>query len=335
MTRALEKDRLSIHEVAAGAAGSTFADDVHRGLTASPKTLSPKHLYDAMGSKLFEAICELPEYYLMRAEAEILHAHAGDVAAAFDGRVRLVELGSGDGQKTRLLISALLARQGGLEYLPIDISPSAIEQGPGRLLSGYPGLRVSAFVGEFLPGLQALGRERPREPGTRTLALLLGSTLGNLEPDERLVLLRGIRDLLLPGDGFLLGLDQRKPDEVLLPAYDDGLGVTAAFNLNLLVRINRELGGRFDLRSFRHVARYDRGLGRIEMHLESLRSQSVPIQALGAVIGFEAGETIHTESSYKFELGQVARLAAETGFEVRHTWLDGGQRFGSFLLMAA
>jgi dimethylhistidine N-methyltransferase len=323
--------RLRVHEVNSASAISSFRDDVRRGLTSSPKFLLPKHFYDALGSKLFEAICELSEYYVTRAETAIFEDHAGEIAAALGGPVRLVELGSGEGRKTRMLIEALLERQGGFEYLPIDISRTAIEESSEKLLLSYPSLRIDAWVGEFVPTLRTLPKTTPA--GTRTLALFLGSTLGNLEPAERLDLLAAVRALLRPGDGFLLGVDLRKPESVLVPAYDDALGVTAAFNLNLLARINRELDGGFDLGSFRHRARWNGELGRIEMHLESVRDQTVAVRGLGLEIPFAEGETIHTESSYKFETGQIERLAVETGFELRRVWTDGERRFGSHLLV--
>jgi len=313
-------------------AGS-FAEDVRRGLTAAPKVLYPKYLYDTLGSRLFEAICELPEYYPTRAEAEIFRGHAGEIAASLGGRLRLIELGSGDAQKTSLLIAAVLARQADLDYLPIDISPSAIEKSRGLLETAHPGLRIHPVTGDYQAALRALRREALPGAG-RTLVLFLGSTIGNLEPAERRSLLRDVRALLAPGDALLLGADLEKPEEILLPAYDDALGVTAAFNLNLLVRINRELGGAFDVRAFRHRARYDRERGRIEMHLESLRDQTVPVRALGIEISFRAGETIHTESSYKFRPDQIADLATATGFALRHIWYDSGRRFGSHLLVA-
>ena len=318
----------------AGPQAASFAEDVRRGLTAAPKVLQPKYFYDALGSRLFEAISELPEYYLTRAEAEIFRDHAGEIAGALDGRLRVIELGSGDAQKTRLLLEAVIARQGELDYLPIDISRSAIEQSGDRLLLAYPELRVTAYVAEYPAALRSLCGE-PLPPGVhRTLVLFLGSTIGNLDPQERAELLRDVRALLRPGDGLLLGTDLKKEEAVLLAAYDDALGVTAAFNLNLLLRINRELGGEIDLATFRHRARYDRERGRIEMHLESRREQLVPLSGLGLEVGFAAGETIHTESSYKFDRDQIADLAARTGFDLRRTWTDSGRRFGSHLLVA-
>jgi L-histidine N-alpha-methyltransferase len=327
------RERFSLRRAPEERARRTFAEDVRAGLAAHPKVLYPKYFYDELGSRLFEAITALPEYYLTRAEAEILRAHSGEIATCLSGPVRLVELGSGDGQKTRLLIEALLARQGSLEYLPVDISEAAVEASARVLLAAYPDLRVTGYVGEYHQALHAL-RQAPEEASGRTLVLFLGSTLGNLDPEHRPALLRGIRGLLAPGEAFLLGVDLKKSEDVLIPAYDDPLGVTAAFNLNLLARINRELGGRFDLAAFRHRALYNREAGRIEMHLESRRAQTVAIRALGLEIPFEEGETIHTESSYKFDLDQVAALARETGFELRRTWTDSEGRFASNLLVA-
>jgi L-histidine Nalpha-methyltransferase len=328
------RERFSLRRAPEERARRTFAEDVRAGLTAHPKVLYPKYFYDELGSRLFEAITALPEYYPTRAEAEILRGHAGEIAGFLSRPVRLVELGSGDGQKTRLLIESLLGRQGSLEYLPVDISEAAVEASARVLLAAYPDLRVTAYVGEYHQALRAL-RQQPGEPRGRTLVLFLGSTLGNLDPEDRPALLRDIRDVLVPGEAFLLGVDLKKSEDVLIPAYDDPLGVTAAFNLNLLGRINRELGGEFDLASFRHRAVYNRDAGRIEMHLESRRAQTVAIHALGIEISFQEGETIHTESSYKFDLDQVAALARETGFELRRTWTDSGGRFASNLLVAA
>jgi dimethylhistidine N-methyltransferase len=327
------KGRFSLRSLDTGRVLPTFAEDVHRGLTSDPKFLYPKYFYDELGSRLFEAITALPEYYVTRAEAEILSAHAGEIAASLGGPVRVVELGSGDGQKTRLLIEALLARHKTLDYLPVDISESALQASSRALLSSYPELRVTAYAGEYQGALRALREEAvPAGGPKRTLALFLGSTLGNLDPEERRSLVQDVRSFLRPGDGFLLGVDLRKAESVLIPAYDDPLGVTAAFNLNLLVRINRELGGGFDLAAFRHRAVYNREEGRIEMHLESRRTQTVPVRALGIEVPFFRGETIHTESSYKFSLEQIASLASETGFELRRTWTDSGGRFASSLL---
>lgn len=316
----------------------TFAEDVRQGLTADPKFLLPKYFYDELGSLLFRAMCSLPEYYLFRAEIEILRARAGEIAAWLPGPVRIVELGSGDARKTRLLIDALLARQGGLDYLPIDVSRTALEESSEELLSAYPNLRVTAWVADYRAALHAIADEArlhtTRNRFKHNLILFLGSTLGNLEPADRTEMLRSIRGLLSPGDAFLLGVDLKKPENALIPAYDDPFGVTAAFNLNVLGRINRELGGDIDLRSFRHVARYDSNHGRVEMHLESLRDQTVSIRDADLEVRFAAGETIHTENSYKFDPEQVSALAAEAGLELRQSWFDRARRFSSNLLVA-
>lgn len=318
-----------------GAAQPTFGEDVRRGLTATPKVLQPKYFYDELGSLLFGAICALPEYYVFRAEAEILRARAGEIAACLHGPVRIVELGSGDARKTRLLIDALFARQGGLDYLPIDVSSTALVQSSEELLSVYPNLRVTGWVADYQTALRAIRNESQGSNRYKhSLVLFLGSTLGNLDPAERSEMLRSVRGLLNPGDAFLLGVDLKKPESVLIPAYDDPLGVTAAFNMNVLGRINRELGGGFDLRSFRHLARYDPEQGRIEMHLESLRDQTVPIRGINLEAVFRAGETIHTESSYKFDPDQISALAAEAGLELRRTWFDRAKQFSSNLLVA-
>jgi L-histidine N-alpha-methyltransferase len=339
-----EPQRFALRRLA-GSTGRSFAEDVRRGLTADPKFLLAKYFYDELGSRLFEAITALPEYYVTRAETEILVAHAAEMAAAVAGPLRLVELGSGDARKTRLLIGALLAQQETLEYLPIDVSESALERSGEELAAEHPGLRVTGYVADYRDALAALAASpAPSFPAgapdaeparrARTLILFLGSTLGNLNPDDQLALFREVRAVLAPGDGFLLGTDLRKPLAELIPAYDDALGVTAAFDLNLLLRINRELGGDFDLAAFRHLARYDERDHRIEMHLESRVPQRVRIAALDLEIELAAGETLWTESSYKFSLEQVAHLGSESGFRLARTWTDAGRRFGSHLLLA-
>jgi L-histidine Nalpha-methyltransferase len=336
----VEADARFALQTLAGSARPTFAEDVRSGLSASPKTLPPKYFYDELGSRLFEAICVLPEYYATRAETEILAAHAGEIAAAV-GRpparlMRLIELGSGDSRKTRHLLDALLAGhlagQTELEYVPIDVAASVLERTAEDLLREYPGLSVAAYAADFWDALATL-RTEP-SPG-RTLLVFLGSTIGNMAPEEQRSLFRAVRRVLAPGDAFLLGTDLRNPPEILIPAYDDPLGVTAAFDLNVLARINRELGGEFVLGDFRHLARYDSERHRIEMHLESRRDQRVRIGALAASFDFTRGETIFTESSYKFDPAQLARWGEELGLTRVETWYDARRRFGSHLFTAA
>jgi dimethylhistidine N-methyltransferase len=328
-------ERLRIHRLTAEAAGD-FAEDVRRGLTAREKYLLPKYFYDELGSLLFDAICLLPEYYLTRAEAEIFERHAREiVAAAREGsrRLTLFELGSGSASKTRRIIEALLAEQGGAKYVPVDISPAALEASAHALLADYDALSVAAYAADYDTALPRLSAER--EGGARALVLFLGSNVGNFDRAEARAFLRRVRAGLRGGDRLLLGADLKKDAAVLEAAYDDELGVTAAFNLNLLARINRELGADFRARDFRHVALYDAGGGRVEMHLESLREQAVRLGALGLEVTFREGERVHTENSYKYSLEELSALAAETGFERARTWLDARGRFSSSLFVAS
>jgi dimethylhistidine N-methyltransferase len=330
-----QSERLSVQRLTARKEGD-FAEDVRRGLTSRPKTLPPKYFYDELGSHLFDAICLLPEYYLTRAEAEIFARRAAEIVeAATSGAgvgVTLVELGSGSASKTRRIIEALLERQKRLTYVPVDISDAALEASAHALLGDYEHLRVSAYAADYDTALPRLPPEL--EDGGRALVLFLGSNVGNFDRAEARDFLRRLRGVLRAGDRLLLGADLKKDGAVLEAAYDDALGVTAAFNLNLLARINRELGANFSLRDFRHVALYDEAEGRVEMHLESRREQTVSVGALGLEVPFRAGERIHTENSYKYSLEELSALAADAGFGRAHTWLDAGGRFSSNLFVA-
>jgi dimethylhistidine N-methyltransferase len=314
-----------------------FGRDVREGLTATRKSLPPRWFYDALGSALFDAICFLPEYYVMRAEGEVLTAHRNEIVDAFGGNVRLVELGSGAARKTRILLDVLTERQAEVEYVPVDVDAQMLERSGRELLNDYANLRVLAVSSDFtrpsIP-LAAAARRRPASTQARTVVLFLGSTIGNLDPDTAVAMLRDLRQGLAPGDAFFLGADLRKSREVLEPAYDDPLGVTAAFNLNLLGRINRELGGHFSFDTFRHRAFYDENHGRIEMHLVSTRTQRVRIDALQLEIDFSEGETIHTESSYKHDHHTLAALAAQSGFTIEKEWTDSRAWFADVLMVA-
>ncbi|HEX8355665.1 MAG TPA: L-histidine N(alpha)-methyltransferase [Pyrinomonadaceae bacterium] len=328
-------ERLRLHRLTAEVADD-FAEDVRRGLTSRPKRLPPKYFYDELGSQLFDAICLLPEYYLTRAESEIFERHAREIVGAARegaGRVTLFELGSGSASKTRRIIDALLASQTSLTYVPVDISPAALEASARALLGGYENLSVTAYAADYDGALPRLGESR--EEGSRALVLFLGSNIGNFDRGEARAFLGRLRGVLRAGDRLLLGADLKKEAGALEAAYDDPLGVTAAFNLNLLARINRELGADFRLRDFRHLALYDEPEGRVEMHLESAREQAVRVGALGLDVGFGAGERIHTENSYKYSLDELSALAAETGFSRARTWLDSGGRFSSNLFVAS
>jgi len=334
--------RLQLHTLAQQDARAGFAADVARGLQLNPKRLSPKYFYDELGSELFDAICLLPEYYLTRAEDEILTRHADEIVAAARGDdveepLSLLEFGSGSAVKTRQLIEALLRRQSKLLYLPIDISASALETSARVLLQTYPALRIEAYAGDYDTALAYL---RQRGEGTnhwhegRTLALFLGSNIGNFTPPEAARFLRALRDCLDEGDALLLGADLKKAPAALEAAYDDALGVTAAFNLNLLARINRELAADFNPRRFRHVARYNEPAGRVEIHLESLCAQVVHLAKPDLTVRFDAGEMIHSENSHKYALSELNELAARTGYDCVRTWLDEAGQFSSNLFCA-
>ena len=308
---------------------AAFARDVRQGLLVRPRRLSCRYFYDGEGSRLFEQICALPEYYLTRAESEILREHAHAIAETFDTPVTLIELGSGSALKTRWILEALLQRQKTLRYIPIDIGRSALEDSSRRLLGEYPRLQITALVAEYQEGLQQLpGPQGPR------LFLWLGSSVGNLHRSDAAAFLHAVRGTMTAADRLLVGIDLRKHRRVLEAAYDDAQGVTARFNLNLLQRINRELGGHFDLAAFRHRVLYEEQLGRIEIYLDSLHDQRVRIDRLELEIPFAAGEAIHTENSYKYSFAEIDTLAAAAGLQVQEQWLDHHRRFSANLLAA-
>ena len=323
------RDRFALHQHAP--LHDNFREDVRAGLTAARKQIPPQYFYDSLGSALFTAICELPEYYVTRAEVEILQARAGDIVSAFGPPLRLVELGSGSGRKTRLLIEAILARQPELDYFPIDIDPGALEGSARELTAAFPQLSIRGIAADFRDPTLASILPKSSE---RTIVLFLGSSIGNLDRDGAVALLQNVRRALVPGDAIFLGADLRKPKTILEPAYDDALGVTAAFNLNLLVRINRELGGHFNLASFAHMAFFNHEESRIEMHLVSRDAQRVRIDALDLDVSFAAGETIHTENSYKYDDAVLEAIADSAGFQVERQWTDSNRWFTDLLLRA-
>nr|BFD81306.1 L-histidine N(alpha)-methyltransferase [Streptomyces sp. Xyl84] len=291
--------------------------DVRHGLTSDPKALPPKWFYDAHGSDLFERITELAEYYPTRAEREILAGRAAEIAAALPART-LVELGSGSSEKTRYLIDALTGLH---TYIPVDVSESALRQA-GRALTGErPGLTVHALIADFTAGLTL-----PEAPGPKLLAFL-GGTIGNLLPAERAEFLAGVRALLSPGDALLLGTDLVKDEEVLVRAYDDAAGVTAAFNKNVLAVVDRELGADFDPDAFDHVALWNPDDEWIEMRLRSRAAQTVKVPALDLAVDFAAGEDLRTEVSAKFRREGVSAELAAAGLELTRWWTDAGRRF--------
>lgn len=306
----------------AAAPDPQFATDVRRGLSGHPKSLPCIYFYDEDGSLLFEQICTLPEYYLTRAEVEILSTHASEITALAPTPVQIVELGSGSAVKTRYLFEAFLATREGLTYRPVDVSRKMLTETADELHQAYPQLTVHPVVARYEKALDYL------VPADGSVLLLwLGSSIGNLDRGEAATFLANLRCGLSSGDQMLIGFDLIKPSEVLEAAYKDSAGVTAAFNLNLLARINRELGGEFDLKQFRHQAVYNAREGRIEMYLESRREQTVRIAALDMTADFDAGERIHTEDSYKYDLEGIADLAKAAGVRPVKQWFDSQRRF--------
>ena len=308
-----------------------LADRVRAGLEHPVlKRLPSSLLYDDLGSALFEAISLLPEYGLTRADERILRAHAPAMLAQLPGVRVVAELGSGSGRKTRAVLEALLPGRPHT-YVPIDISGAALQH-CARDLSDVPHVRVQPIEADYLPGLAMAAARRPA--GTPLLVMFLGSTIGNFDRVEADRFLSAVRGELAPGDALLLGTDLVKPIDTLLAAYDDALGVTAAFNLNLLVHLNRELGATFDPSRFRHRVRWDAAERRVEMHLVSQRAQTVTIGALGIEVALRALESIWTESSHKFTLEEPRAIAARTGFTCAGQWVDDEWPFAESLLIA-
>ena len=330
-TRAGDRFTLATIETVSEA---SFAAEVRAGLTAVPKRLPCRFFYDETGSQLFEEICALPVYYLTRAEREILRERAGEIVALMPAATTLVELGSGSATKTRYLIDALLRRQDTLRYVALDISRGALVSSARKLLAAYPRLMVDAVAAEYADGLRYLRNLAALDPGVDRpkLFLWLGSNVGNLARAEAAAFLRRVRETMRPRDRLLIGIDLRKDRAQLEAAYDDARGVTARFNLNLLARINRELGGRFDLDGFAHRAVYHEPEGRIAMELVSRCDQVVPIDALNLHVRFAAGEAIHTEDSYKYSDDEICALAAAAGYAVERQWHDTERRFSQTLL---
>lgn len=305
-------EAVAIHQAVAAEARS--------GLTANPKTLSPWLFYDAEGSALFERITTLPEYYLTRTERAILAEHAGAILDSLDAPVTIAELGAGTATKTGLLLRAAAARQPHVLYQPIDVSPSSLEE--TRILERtIPHLSVRPQLANYIT--DPIYLHRP--PGTRILALYIGSSIGNFSPPEAIGILTNLRAHLLPGDSLLLGTDlapgPNKSIDTLVAAYDDAQGITAAFNRNILHRLNRDLGTRFHPHCFRHVARWNSSASRIEMHLESLLPQTVQLPG-GPTLHFAQGETIHTENSHKFTPEAITGVLQSTGFRSTRTFQD-------------
>ncbi len=304
--------------IAARPNSQTVRDEVLRGLHAEPKTLPPKLFYDAVGAELFEEICELPEYYLTRAELEILRARAGEIAELAGPRVALLEYGSGAGVKIRLLLDALEAPAA---YVPIDISRDQLARVATELAAEYRGVAIRPLNADYTLPLAV----PPLPEGSRRVAFFPGSTIGNFHPMEAAVFLGRVRRAVGKDGALILGVDRRKSAKVLNSAYDDAAGVTAKFNLNMLKRLNHEVGARFDLDRFQHRAFFNSRASRVEMHLVSRDAQSVRVA--GDIIDFEKGESIWTESSYKYDRARLEELVETAGFRVRKLWTNSKRQF--------
>lgn len=303
---------------------SRFLDDVIAGLGATPKALSPKYFYDARGCGLFEAICELPEYYPTRTELALMRDYAADMATQLGEGGLLIEFGSGASVKTEVLLRTLRPAA----YVPVEIAADALQSSTARLASGFPQLPIIAVCADYMQPLRV-----PQLDGikaTRRVIYFPGSTIGNLTPAEAQDFLVRARELAGAQGAMLIGVDLKKDPDVLHAAYNDAQGVTAEFNLNLLRRINKELAADFDLDQFRHVAFYNTTAGRIEMHLESLREQTVTVSGRSFVFG--AGERMHTENSCKYSVNEFQRLAKAAGFRPAQVWVDAGGLFAVHLL---
>ncbi len=310
------------------AAATPLGAEVARGLIARPKRLSPWLFYDERGSALFESITNLPEYYLTRIERDIFAEHGDAIlAAAGDAGATIIELGAGTASKTDLLLAAAVRRHGPVTYYPMDIAPSALEQAGDRIARELPLVSVRPILRDYTRNLGEL-------PGSRRLVLYIGSSIGNFEPARAAALLRRLRSQLAPGEWLLLGVDHVKDRTTMLRAYNDGAGVTAEFNRNVLARINAELGANFRPRLFRHRALWNDRESRMEMHLESLVAQEISIAALDLTVRFRRGESIHTENSYKFTPDAVKELLARGGYAARHNWTDARGWFGVYLAEA-
>src|SRR5882672_2548181 len=304
---------------------SAFASDVIDGLSQHPKRLSPKYFYDVTGSELFEQITLLPEYYPTRTELTILRDRAGEISADIPDGAALVEFGAGATTKVRLLLDECAFRA----YVPVDISGDFLKAQADALRRDFPGLGVYPVTADFTApfGLPDAVKAMPK------VGFFPGSTLGNFEPHEACAFLRSARDILGNGAQMIIGVDLEKNERVLYDAYNDAAGVTARFNLNVLVRINRELGGNFDVSAFMHRSVYNRERHRIEMHLIAKKAQTVRI--LGRNFSFRPGESIHTESSYKYSLDRFTALARDSGWSVRESWTDQDEMFSVHALVAA
>ncbi|WP_276495789.1 L-histidine N(alpha)-methyltransferase [Pontibacter litorisediminis] len=308
---------------------SAFANDIAKGLTQQYKSLPSRYFYDGAGSRLFQKIMELPEYYLTRSELEVFTQNKYNMAQQFSrgGFFHLIDLGAGDALKTKVLLQELAEQQSQFDYVPVDISGDAMEELSESLQEELPQLKVEAVVGEYFQALEWLQEHKSE----RKVVLFLGSNIGNFEEGASITFLKSIRSYLQPGDQLLMGVDLRKDPEVILKAYDDAAGVTAAFNLNLLHRINRELDADFDVDQFSHHAIYNPLEGVMRSFLVSKVAQEVHVRKANLTVQFEAWEAIHTENSHKFSIPEVEELGRQCGFKTETVFYDSQQGFADVL----
>ena len=320
-------ERLSCYEPSGTKCQKTFAQELSQSFRQKQKSINPKFFYDKKGSKLFEKICALPEYYLTRTEISILKQIDGKLQSYLDGNFRLVELGSGSSQKTRLLIDMLTRLQKHVEYFPIDIS-KILKTSSVALQSDYKKLHITGIIDNYENGLEFV----KNYDDMKNLIVFLGSSFGNFDPENGIKFLQKINSSMKKGDLFLVGLDLVKDEDVLYQAYNDSQGITAQFNLNVLSRINSELGGNFDTSKFVHHVVYNENQNKIELYLRSLSKQTVEIPNADLMLEIDEDELIHTENSHKYTISQIKQMFTITGYQIKDMWNDDNRYYSLVLL---
>jgi len=326
-TKYILGERLSYYEPSGNKSQKTFAQELSISIRQKQKAINPKFFYDQKGSQLFEKICVLPEYYLTRTEISILKQIDGKLQSYLDGNFRLVELGSGSSQKTRLLIDMLTRLQKHVEYFPIDIS-KILKTSSIALQSDYKKLHITGIIDNYENGLEFV----KNYDGMKNLIIFLGSSFGNFDPENGIKFLQKINSSMKKGDLFLVGLDLVKDKDVLCQAYNDSQGITAQFNLNVLSRINSELGGNFDTSKFVHHVVYNENQNKIELYLRSLSKQTVEIPNADLMLEIDEDELIHTENSHKYTISQIKQMFTITGYQIKDMWNDDNRYYSLVLL---
>jgi dimethylhistidine N-methyltransferase len=326
-TKYILGERLSYYEPSGNKSQKTFAQELSHSIRQKQKSINPKFFYDQKGSQLFEKICVLPEYYLTRTEISILKQIDGKLQSYLDGNFRLVELGSGSSQKTRLLIDMLTRLQKHVEYFPIDIS-KILKTSSAALQSDYKKLHITGIIDNYENGLEFM----KNYDDMKNLIVFLGSSFGNFDPENGIRFLQKINSSMKKDDLFLVGLDLVKDKNVLRKAYNDSQGITAQFNLNVLSRINSELGGNFDTSKFAHHAVYNENQNKVEIYLRSLAKQTVEIPSADLILEIDEGELIHTENSYKYTISQIKQMFTMTGYQIKAMWNDDNRYYCLVLL---